>query len=189
MEKVSLENLDKKQINEKNSSENAENSCKKSKKSKEKGITLVETIIAMALVMIISASVYFTCNYTLKIQNENTVKAFFANETENLAVCYYHSNSKSNTPAENYEKLKTAFEFSSGLSNVENGYFDFDYVSGVQVKSITIYYAKDFSYLEKEKKDESAYKIVFSFTQNENGNYYISSYSNASGKLISEREV
>ena len=185
MEKVSFE----KQINKKISSENTENSCKNIRKSKESGVTLVETIIAMALVMIISVSVYFTCNYTLKIQNENTVKAFFANETENLAVCYYHSNSKSNTPAENYEKLRTAFEFSSGLSNVENGYFDFDYVSGAQVKSITIYYAKDFSYLEKEKKDECAYIIVFSFTQNENGNYYISTYSNASGKLISEREV
>lgn len=160
-------------------------------KSKKRGITLVETIVAMALVVIISASVYVTCNYTLKAQNENSVKTFFATETENLAVCYYNSNQKKNTSAENYENFKNAFEFSSGLSNVENDYFDFAYVSGTlsQIESITIYYSKDFVYLAKDSKDDSSFKIVFTFKENQNGNYLISSYSTSSGNLIFSREV
>lgn len=153
-------------------------------KSKQKGITLVETIVAMALVVIISVSVYVTCNYTLKAQNDNSVKTFFATETENLAMCYYNS-------AEDYDKFEKAFEFSSGLKNVQKDYFDFAYVSGTlgQVETITIYYSKDFEYLGKDSKDDSMFKIVFTFKENENGNRLISSYSTSTGNLILSREV
>lgn len=160
-------------------------------KSKQRGITLVETIVAMALVVIISVSVYVTCNFTLKAQNDNSVKTFFATETENLAMCYYNSNSKTNTSAKNYENFRNAFEFSSGLRNVENDYFDFVYASGTlsQVETITIYYSKDFEYLGKDSKDDSMFKIVFTFKENENGNFLISSFSTSTGNLILSREV
>lgn len=160
-------------------------------KSKQKGITLVETIVAMALVVIISVSIYVTCNYTLKAQNDNSVKTFFATETENLAMCYYNSNLKTKTSAENYDNFKSAFEFSSGLKNAENDYFDFAYISGTvsQVETITIYYSKDFEYLVKDSKDDSVFKIVFTFKENENGNFLISSFSTSTGNLILSREV
>lgn len=61
-------------------------------KKKQRAVTLVETVVAMALIVIVSASVFITCSYSIKNQNNNRIKHFFINETENVAMCYYSDN-------------------------------------------------------------------------------------------------
>lgn len=159
--------------------------CHCEKKSKKKGVTLVEVVIAMALAVIVSASVYLTCSFTLKSQNQNMIQNFFSNEIENVAMCYYHSNDTDDTT--NYADFIKSLVFLTGLENAESDYISIS--EGVVVSYITLYYTADLDYLEKSKKEESAFKLVFSFVENENGNYNISCYSISTGNLICSREV
>ena len=59
---------------------------------KTKGVTIVETVVAMALIAIISATVFATYTFSIKNQSKYRLKQFFANETENVLMCYYSNN-------------------------------------------------------------------------------------------------
>lgn len=110
-------------------------------KIKQKGITLVETVVAMALFIIVSASIFLTCNYSIKMQAQNKVKHFFVIETENISMCYYS------------ESFDDALEFLIG-ENV-------DFVEKNAENNIyTIYYSKELTY---SKSENAVYRLKFNF--------------------------
>lgn len=61
----------------------------KQSKNKKKGVTLVETIIAMALVVIISTMAFSICNLSLSYGNNSKLKNFFITQTQNYVKAYY----------------------------------------------------------------------------------------------------
>lgn len=110
-------------------------------KTKQKGVTLVETIVAMAIFIIVSAAVFLTCDYSIKVQAQNEVKHFFVVETENVAMCYYSKNFD--------EALTFLMGENSELIEKNN-----------ESKTYTIYYTKD---LTVSKSDDAKYKLVFGY--------------------------
>ena len=60
-------------------------------KTKERGVTLLETVIAMALAVIMSVAAYMTCDFAIKTQKNIEIKNFFTQEIENVSMCYYKS--------------------------------------------------------------------------------------------------
>lgn len=111
-------------------------------KIKQKGITLVETIVSMALFIIVSASVFLTCNYSIKVQAQNEIKHFFVVETENIAMCYY---------SDSFDDA-LAFLMAENVNFVEKD---------TQNNIYTIYYSKELTYAESEN---ATYKLIFEFS-------------------------
>ena len=145
-------------------------------KNNKRGVTLVETVVAMVLVTIISVAIYMTCNFSIRKQNDNVIKNFFINETENIAMCYYHTDDTLN--------FENAFVFLSEKDNPKD-YIEYSLDDNDNLTAITIYYTSDMKYLEKSLKDESSrFKIVIDFGES----YKISSYT-VNDKLIYSREV
>lgn len=58
-------------------------------KKRQRGVTLLETVIALALIVIVTGTVFVTCNVTLRSQAQSKIKNFFIGETENVVMCYY----------------------------------------------------------------------------------------------------
>lgn len=58
-------------------------------KKKNSGISLAETIVAMALITIMSLIAFSTCSLSLTINNNSKVKNFFMVEANNYIDCYY----------------------------------------------------------------------------------------------------
>lgn len=149
-------------------------------KSKKQGVTLVETVVAMALIVIISVATYLTCNFALKHQNNTEIKNFFVQETENVAMSYY----KSNNDMQKFDEI-LAFAFdiedSSNYFEYEN---ELDENDVSHLKSLTIYYDSDFSVLNLSNKTTAKYFIVFDF---ENQNISAKHYSK--NQVIFQREV
>ena len=56
-------------------------------KNHKKGISLVEVVVAMAVVTIISVSAYSVCNYSLLQQRKIARDTFFVNEANNIVNC------------------------------------------------------------------------------------------------------
>lgn len=131
-------------------------------KTKERGVTLVETIIAMALVVVISLAIYTTLNYSVTSHSKDKCKIFFAGEIENVAMCYYNSNDNyTNINATKFEQL---FKFTYEIET-EESYIEFDTDDAVEpnvVRSLTIFYSSGFNILKVSEKENASYKIVFS---------------------------
>ena len=82
-------------------------------KNKKRGVTLLETVIAMALAVIISVAAYMTCDFALKTQHNSEIKIFFTQEVENVAMCYYKSDN-------DLDKLEDALVFSLNIEGSDN---------------------------------------------------------------------
>ena len=98
-------------------------------KKKEKGVTLVEVVVAMALIAIVSSAIFVTANFSISSQKKNQRNQFFINETENVLMCYYTGN------------FNQALRFFTGDNELE-----VDDVS----KNFTLYYTEDFEYTNEE---------------------------------------
>ncbi len=55
---------------------------------RKKGLTLVETIIAMAVLIIVSFISLSVSNYAISQTNKAEIKMFFQNEAQNYVNCY-----------------------------------------------------------------------------------------------------
>lgn len=109
-------------------------------KRKEKGVTLVEVVVSMALIAIISATIFITISYTNKTQSKNKIKQYFINETENVLTCYYSGN------------------FSNSLAFLTNQDIDID----EDANTYTLFYEKDFSYTDEEN---AVYSLTIDYTE------------------------
>ena len=109
--------------------------------AKQKAVTLVEAVVAMAIIVIVSASAYFTINYVITVQHNIAVKNFFINESSNIAFCYYEQES--------------GFTESMRILTGKDCY--------VYGEDSCIYYSKDFEYCEQEK---GTYKVFLDFENN-----------------------
>ena len=98
-------------------------------KEKQKGVTLVETVISMALIAIVTAAIFATSNFTISSQEKNKQKHFFENETENVLMCYY-SNS-----------FSSALKFLTG---------DNEILVDSESNDYTLYYNENFEYVAEE---------------------------------------
>ena len=149
-------------------------------KTKQKGVTLIETVVAMALVVIISVAAYTTCNFALKSQYNLDVKNFFMQETENISMCYY----KSDKVVDNFEN---ALSFVYGANNISD---NIEYISSIdennteKITKIKFFYNNDLSLLTKENKSNAKYEIIFDFSQSK-----ITSYNISKNKIVFERQV
>ena len=54
----------------------------------KKGLTLVETIIAMAVLVVITLMTFSVGNYVVAQTNKSELKLFFVNESQNYINCY-----------------------------------------------------------------------------------------------------
>lgn len=135
-------------------------------KRKEKGVTLIETIIAMALVSIVSSIVVLTCNFSSRAKQNNKLTQFFINETESVLVCYYSN------------------DFYGSLSFLTDKIITNDETT----KSYTLYYSSDLAYTEEENakfsltinyEDELNVKVISTNLSNEK---IIYSYGGANGQ-------
>lgn len=129
---------------------------------RKKGITLAETVVAMAIAVIVSMMAYTTCNFAISQNAKNKVKSFFINQAQNYVNCYYLG-------ATEYED---AFEFLIG----ESAEFGADK---------TVYYDKDFNI---STELDSRYHIDLHF-ENSNQNFSVKCYSNLNGTAVFEVEV
>ena len=129
-------------------------------KTKQKGVTLVETVVAMAIFIIVSAAIFLTCNYSIKTQAQNEVKHFFVVETENVAMCYYSKdfdNALTFLMGENSDKIEKNNE----------------------TKTYSIFYSKE---LKVTSNDKAKYKLSICFENTEE--IFISSTNLENGKEI-----
>ena len=62
---------------------------RKQKKQSQKGSTLVEVIVAMAVAVIISTIAFSVCDMAIAVGNSNRIKNFFCVEAQNYVSAYY----------------------------------------------------------------------------------------------------
>lgn len=130
--------------------------------NRKKGITLAETVVAMAVIAIVSVMAYTTCSFAISQDSKNKVKSFFINQTQNFVNCYFLGN----------DGYYDAFKFLTG----EDANFG---------ENITIYYDKKF---EISNEEDSKYHIDLNF-ENSNENYVVECYINSSQDVIYQVEV
>ena len=106
-------------------------------KNKKKGVTLAETIVAMALVVIISTMAFSICNLSLSSSNKSKIKNFFITQTQNYVQAYFLG-------GEDYE---SAMELLTGTQCEFN-------------TNTTIYYSND---LTISNEENSSYYIELNF--------------------------
>ena len=149
-------------------------------KNNKRGVTLLETVIAMALFVIISVASYMTCDFALKTQKNSEIKNFFTQEVENIAMCYYKSDNE-------VETFENALLFSFNKENAEN-YFEYtlttDEFEAETITHITFFYNSSLSLLAKENKENAKYKIVFDFDSSK-----ITAISTKKNNIVFERQV
>lgn len=130
---------------------------------KEKGLTLVETVISLAIISIISIAVVSISVYSANAINRNRVKSFFVNESSIIAK-YYLSYSES--------------DFYAVVNNLTGLEEDDEY------HNFTIYYS---SKQEYATSSDYYYHMDAIFSDN-NNKLTLMSY-NSSNALIYERSV
>lgn len=108
-------------------------------KRKEKGVTLLEVVVAMALIATLSASIFVTINFANKSRANNRVKHFFINETENVLMCYYSD------------------DFESSLTFLTNNEITIPDDSDC----FFLYYTEDFNYTDEEN---AVYTLEIEYT-------------------------
>lgn len=94
---------------------------------KTKGVTIVEVIVAMSLVIILSLFAFSTVNWSLTVGRKEILKNFFNVESENYLSAYYSGNSN----YQNAMYLLTGGSYSYG-------------------EDATIYYSKDLNIVEEQ---------------------------------------
>ncbi len=105
--------------------------------NKKSGVTLVETIVAMALVVIISAMAFSICSLSLNSSNKTKLKNFFTVQTQNYVQAYFLGG----------DHYKNSMEL---LTGTQYEYGD----------NKTIYYSKD---LEVSTESEYGYYVNLNF--------------------------
>lgn len=155
-------------------------------KNNKKGVTLLETVIAMALVVIISFATYSTCNFAIKHKQSSNIKNFFVQETENIAMCYYKTNSNNSTAFDDFEN---ALIFTFEINNADE-FFEYNTSTSADgdiiINRLTIYYSSSLKYLKLTNKNDAKYKVVFIFDTSGN---IIKSINLSNDKTIFEKEV
>ena len=124
-----------------------------------KGVTLVETIVAIAVIVIISVVGYSVCSFSVMQQQKLLRKNFFINETHNILACYY-------SPENDFEDNMI---FLTGNS-------DIDYSS-----DFVLYYTKNYDYALN--MDNSTYYLTFTYNDS------IKVYKSNNNTLIYDVEV
>ena len=134
-------------------------------KGKEKGVTLVEVVVAMALIAIVSATIFVTANFSISSQSKNKRNQFFINEAENVLMCYYSDNFedalKFLTDDNELTVSDSVTEYTLYYTN-EYLYTD----SENAVYSITIDYSNTFSPVVTCK--DSSDRVIYSYGGEEN---------------------
>lgn len=111
-------------------------------RKKEKGITLIEILVALSIIILVSVAAVSIATYSATMFNTINVKRFFQREIDNIAELYL-----------SYEEadFSTAFNRLTGktISNYNNS-------------TSTYYVNSSFQYVESV--DEYAYKINLTFS-------------------------
>lgn len=126
-------------------------------KGKEKGVTIVETVVAMAILSIVSSIVFLSCSLILRTQAQNRQTQFFVNETENVMMCYYSD------------------DFEAALVYLTGSTFELD----AESDSCTIYYGSHYEYCGWEN---AAFDLTIRFA--DPANVSVTCKNLSSGKTI-----
>ena len=126
----------------------------------KKGITLAETIVAMAVLIVISLAIFSVSNYALMQTKKGEINNFFTVESQNYINCYLLGE----------EEYADAVMF---YSNVTTNYNE----------SCSIYYSNEFAL---DISSDSLYRIDLSFESNK---FLVECYNNIENKLIYSVEV
>ena len=149
-------------------------------KHKKRGVTLLETVIAMALVVIISVAAYMTCDFALKTQKNSEIKNFFTQELENISMCYYNANN-------DVSIFEDTLSFSYNVEDIKN-YVEYNTITNEledeTIKGITFFYDSNLLFLEKLNKNNAKYKIVFDFDD-----LKLTAISIKTNNIVFERQV
>ena len=129
------------------------------KRNSKKGLTLVEVVVAMALVVIMSLAGFSVVNFTISASSKNHLLHFFMTETQNYISAYVSG-------SDNYAD---AMHLLTGNN----------YVYGTDS---TIYYSSD---LQITDEQNAKYHVDIDF---DTSNMHISCY-NSQSSLIYEAEV
>jgi len=126
----------------------------------KRGFSLAETIVAMAVAVIISLFCYATCSFAISQYAISKTKSFFISQTQNFVNCYYLG----------------ATDYASAIKFLTNS----DVTYG---EDATIYYAKDYSLSTQQN---SQYYVNLSFKSQ---NFVVECFSNTSQKPVFKVEV
>ena len=126
----------------------------------KKGITLAETIVAMAVLIVISLAIFSVSNYALMQTKKGEINNFFTVESQNYINCYLLGE----------EEYADAVKF---YSNVTTNYNE----------NCSIYYSNEFAL---DVSSDSLYRIDLSFKTNK---FLVECYNNIENKLIYSVEV
>lgn len=108
---------------------------------KEKGITLIEIIVSLAIIVIISVAAVSIAAYSSTLFNSMNVKRFFQREIDNIAELYL-----------SYEKEDFSSAFNKLTGKTISGY-----------TNSTYYVSPNFEYVEST--DNYSYKINLTFDE------------------------
>lgn len=108
------------------------------KNSKEKGVTLVEVVVSMAIFSIISAAIFFTVNFASNSQGKNYRLSFFEEEINCVQLCLLSSAEAA--PLEAGSDALRAVKLLVG----DETFFDADQSSG----TLKVYYDENYNYTD-----------------------------------------
>lgn len=105
---------------------------------KEKGLTLIETVIALSIITIVSLAVVSIIVYSSNALNDSRVKSFFSRETDSIASFYLSYNSPTYLDAvesltgntitgANTDKVYYKADYTYSNSSDYNYYISFNY--------------------------------------------------------------
>ena len=107
---------------------------------KEKGITLIEILVALSIIILVSVAAVSIATYSATMFNTINVKRFFQREIDNIAELYL-----------SYEEVDFSTAFNKLTGKTISGYTDSTY-----------FVNSNFQYVESV--DEYAYKINLTFS-------------------------
>lgn len=113
----------------------------------KRGFTLVETIVAITLIVVVSAFALSSVTYTEKLSDSNSAKVFFMRELDCYIQCY----------------ISDGFDLSSGsaLAFYLGDGFYCDDNSGDGKTTYSFFYDGDFKLIaSEEKRDQTVFMIV-----------------------------
>lgn len=131
-------------------------------RKKEKGLTLVEVVVSLGLLVIVSIATASVAVFSSTSTKNNSVKRFFANEINNIAILYL-----------SYDEVDFVEAIQFSMDITLTGYDD-----------VTVYYDGKYQLLDSDENYK--YKIDFDFTGNTD--LTISSFNNQN-KAIYSRSV
>lgn len=109
-------------------------------RKKEKGITLIEILVALSIIILVSVAAVSIATYSATMFNTINVKRFFQREIDNIAELYL-----------SYEEVDFSTAFNKLTGKTISGYTDSTY-----------FINSSFQYVESV--DEYAYKINLTFS-------------------------